>query len=198
MDEDSLYLFSKKDMFKSLIKQSYDLETNKSIVKHWSFNDEAKSRWIIDICLSAFDSSFMDDKPKFPLNIANVFKTIISEVEDDFVQMRIKLIFEKKTNQYNDNSFFAILLSNLKVSSIHNNRSTTIFQAIGVMTALLPDENQKGHDLATYYLYQIREDLSWILSFLEKNSNQPLFENISKRWNLLFEGKLHKSDVWKK
>ena len=197
MDKSSLSLFNDKDMFKSLIKQSYDLETNKSIVKHWSFNDESKTRWIIDICLSAFDSSFMEDKAKYPLNIANVFKTLISEVEDEFVQLRIKLIFEKRTSQYNDSSFFGILNNNKKSSS-YNNKSTTVFQAIGVMTSLLPDENSAGHELATFYLYQVREDLSWILSFLEKNSNQPLCENFLKRWSLLFEGKLHKSNVWKK
>ena len=187
MDKSSLSLFNDKDMFKSLIKQSYDLETNKSIVKHWSFNDESKTRWIIDICLSAFSYSFNEKNPKYSLNIVNLFKTLISEVEDEFVQLRIQLILKPTFHT----TVFNTLYSN-------RSNSTTVFQAIGALTSLLPDENSAGHELATFYLYQVREDLSWILSFLEKNSNQPLCENFLKRWSLLFEGKLHKSNVWKK
>jgi len=193
MDEDSYYFFTKKDMFKSLIKQSYDLETNKSIVKHWSFNDEEKTRWIIDICLSAFDSSFSEDKAKYPLNIANVLKTLIADVNDDFVPLRIVLIFKKrKSNNYynNDSSFFSVLRSN------NNFKSQVVFQAIGVITTLLPDDNYAGHELATAFFYSIKKKLEWIPLFLQRNSNQPLCENIFKRWNLLFEGKLHKEGLW--
>eukprot|EP01091_Cochliopodium_minus_P001006 TRINITY_DN1088_c0_g1_i6.p1 TRINITY_DN1088_c0_g1~~TRINITY_DN1088_c0_g1_i6.p1 ORF type:complete len:2413 (+),score=944.25 TRINITY_DN1088_c0_g1_i6:3-7241(+) len=185
MDEDSSRFFNNKEMFTSLIKQSYDLETNKSIVKHWSYNDEDKSRWIIEVCLNAFSYSFREDKPKYPLNIATLLKTIVSEVNDDYVQLRITLIFK---NSYG--CFFSILDNN-------THKSPTVFQAIGVITSLLPDDNNAGHELVTAYFYNMKDDLKWILNFLQKNSTLPMFDSIFKKWTLLLEGKLHKEGVWK-
>jgi len=72
----------------------------------------------------------------------------------------------------------------------------TVVKCIGILSGLLPDEQSAGNELATFFMYSLKDELQWIPLFLRNNSNIVLAEYYLVKWNNLLEGKSHKTTVW--
>ena len=88
MDEDSNFMFFRRPLISSLVKQCYHLKTNKTIVNHWSFNDPSKTDFYANIILDSLESSLLDNTQSKLTEMSKLIKSNITKVNDNLLESR--------------------------------------------------------------------------------------------------------------
>jgi len=85
-------LLFRMDYFSSLIKQAYNVLSNKEIVAHWCFEDEDRTQWILEIVIDSLCKANWNAESMF-----SVFEAIL-DVHDSIENWRVETAMNVEEN----------------------------------------------------------------------------------------------------